>query len=90
MPHTFRAESCSATFDGHFTHQTRLHQVPQIVVRGGPRTARIHAIYGFEDFRGRGMPAVFHQECHHGVALRSAPQPAALQGPFNRLGVHEL
>jgi len=36
------------------------------------------------------MAIVFHQECHHGVALRSAPQPAAPQGAFNRLGVHEV
>src|SRR5260370_26892314 len=35
------------------------------------------------------MPVVFHQECHHSVALRSAAQPAAVEGPFNRLGVHE-
>jgi hypothetical protein len=25
------------------------------------------------------MPVLFHQECHHGIALRSAPQPAAFQ-----------
>ena len=89
MPHAFRIESRGAALHGHFTHQTRLHQVPQIVISGGPGRARIHAIHGFEDFRGRGMPVVFHQKCHHGVALRSAPQPAAFQGPFNRLGIHQ-
>jgi len=89
MPRAFRIESRGAALDRHFTHQTRLHQVPQIVISRGPRRARIHAIHGFKDFRGRGMPVVFHQACHHGVALRSAPQSAAFQGPFNRLGVHE-
>src|SRR5208283_1816210 len=32
MPHAFRIESRGAALDGHFTHQTRLHQVPQIVI----------------------------------------------------------
>src|SRR5271157_843507 len=32
MPHSFRIESRGAALDGHFTHQTRLHQVPQIVI----------------------------------------------------------
>src|SRR6266481_6032980 len=36
------------------------------------------------------MPCLFHQECHNGVALRSAPQLASLQGALNRLGVHEV
>lgn len=36
MPRAFRIESRGAALDGHFTHQTRLHQVPQIVVSGGP------------------------------------------------------
>ena len=89
MPHPFRIESRRAALDGHFTHQTRLHQISQIVIGRGPGRARIQAIHGFKDFRSRGMPGVFHQKCHHGVALRSAPQPAALQGPFNRLGVHD-
>jgi len=35
------------------------------------------------------MTVVFHQERHHGVALRRAPQPASFQGPFDRLDVHE-
>jgi hypothetical protein len=29
------------------------------------------------------MLFAFHQERHHGVALRSTPQAATLQGPFN-------
>src|SRR5579872_6327154 len=36
MPHAFRIESRGAALDGHFAHQTRLHQVPQIVVSRGP------------------------------------------------------
>src|SRR5208337_1073785 len=36
MPHAFRLESRGAALDGHFTHQTRLHQVPQIVISRGP------------------------------------------------------
>ena len=47
------------------------------------------AIYTFEDFRSRGMPVIFHQECHDGIALRSAPQAAAFQRLFNGLEVHE-
>jgi hypothetical protein len=35
------------------------------------------------------MAGVFHQKCHHGVPLRSAPQSAAFDGPFDRLGVQE-
>jgi hypothetical protein len=89
MPHASGIESCGPALDGHFPHQTRLHEVPQIVISRGPGRAWIQAIYGFKDFRSRGMPVAFHQERHHGVALRSTPQPAALQGPFNRRGVHE-
>ena len=36
MPHAFRVKSGSAAFDGHFTHQTRLYQVPQIVISRSP------------------------------------------------------
>src|SRR6202163_2236938 len=32
MPDAFRIKSRGAALDGHFTHQTRLHQVPQIVI----------------------------------------------------------
>ena len=88
VPQTFQIEPPGAALDGHFPHQTRLHQVPQIVISCGSGGAGIHAIHGFEDFRRRGMPLVVHQECHHGVALRSATQPAAVQRPFNRLRVH--
>ena len=58
MPDPFRIEARSAALDGHFAHQTRLHQVPQIVISRGPGRARINAIYGFGDFRRRGMPVV--------------------------------
>ena len=88
MPYAFRIESRGAALHGHFTHQTRLHQVPQIVISRGPGRARINPIHGFEDFGSRGMPVVFHQECHHGVALRGTPQTAVFQGLFNRLGIH--
>src|SRR5450755_2209505 len=52
MPHALRIESRGAALDGHFTHQARLHQIPQIVIGCGPGRARIHAIHAFEDFRG--------------------------------------
>src|SRR5260370_23688948 len=42
MSHTFRIESRGAALDGHFTHQTRLHQGPQIVISRGPSRARSH------------------------------------------------
>jgi hypothetical protein len=90
MPHTFRIESRGAALDGHFTHQTRLDQVPQILISRGPGRAGIHSIHGLQDFRSRGMPVMFRQKCHHSVALWSTPQPAAPQGTFNRLGVHEV
>jgi hypothetical protein len=89
MPDAFRIESRGAAPDVHFTHQTCLHQVPQIVISRGPGRARIHPIHGFEDFRSGGMIVVFQQERHHSVALRSAPQPASFQGPFNRLSVDQ-
>jgi hypothetical protein len=76
MPQAFRIESRGAALDGHFTHQTRLHQVPQIVISRGPGRARIHTIHGFGDFRSRRMPVVFHQECQQGVSLRSARKRA--------------
>ncbi len=90
MPRALRIESRRAAFDSHFTHQACAHQVAKIVIRRGPGRARIDAIHRFEDFRSRGMAVVLHQECHHSVALRSAPQPAAFQGPLNRLGVHRI
>ena len=60
MPHAFRVESRGAAFDGNFTNQTRLHQVAKIIISGGSGRARIHTIYGFENFRCRGMTVVFH------------------------------
>jgi hypothetical protein len=35
------------------------------------------------------MTAVPHQERHHGVALRRAPQSTILQGFPDRFGIHE-
>jgi len=32
---------------------------------------------------------VVYQEFHHGVALRSATQPPAFQGLFDRFSVHQ-
>ena len=37
MSRAFGVESCGAALDGHFTHQARLYQVPQIVISRGPR-----------------------------------------------------
>jgi hypothetical protein len=79
MQQAFGIESRGTAFDRHFTHQARLHQVTQIVISRGPGGARIHAIHGFEDFDSGGMPVVFRQEGHHGVALWSAAQSAAFQ-----------
>ncbi len=90
VAYAFQIESTGAPLDGHFPHQTRLDQVPQIVIRRGPGRAGIHAVHGFEDLRSRRMSLVLHQEGHYGVALCSAPQPAAVQRPLNRLGVHHL
>ena len=73
MPRAFRIEAGGSAFDGHFTHQACLNQVAQIVVRSGPRGARIHPIHGFENFCGRGMALAIHKECHQGVALRRTP-----------------
>jgi hypothetical protein len=88
MQQTFGIEARSAPLNRHFPHQAGLHQVAQIVIGCGPGRARIHAIDGFEDFDSGGMPVLFRQEGHHGVALRRAAQPTAFQGPFDRLGVH--
>src|SRR5215471_20244512 len=38
VTHAFRVESRGAALHSHFTHQTRLHQVAQIVISRGPRT----------------------------------------------------
>jgi hypothetical protein len=89
MQQSLRIESRCAALYGNLAHQPCLYQISQIVIRRSPRRPRIHAIHGFEDLDSRGMPVLFHQERHHGVALRSAPQPAAFQRKFDRLGVHE-
>jgi hypothetical protein len=79
MQQTFCIEARGAALDRHFPHQARLHEIAQIVISRGPGRAGIHAIYGFEDFDSRGMPVLFHQEGHYGIALRSASQPTAFQ-----------
>jgi hypothetical protein len=89
MPLAFRIESRGAAFGGHFTHQSRPHQVPQIVISRSPGGARIHAIHGVEYFRRRGMLIAFDQECHQSVTLRRAPQPAVSQGPLDRQSIHQ-
>ena len=90
MPHALGVKSRGTALDGYLPDQTRLDQVPQIVIRGGPGATGIHPIHSFEDF-GRGwMPIVFHQERHHGEALRRTPQTAGLQGPFDGFGLHEF
>ena len=58
---------------------SRLDQIPEIVIGRRPGRAGIDAIDVLEDLRGRGMPVMFPQKCHHGVALRSTPQAAGLQ-----------
>src|SRR5260221_1467010 len=45
MLRAFRIESRGAALNGHFRHQTRLDQVPQIVISSGPRIALSHAPY---------------------------------------------
>src|ERR1700723_553503 len=35
MLQAFGIESCGSPLDSHFTHQTRLHQIPEIVIRCG-------------------------------------------------------
>jgi hypothetical protein len=39
-------------------------------------------------FAAVGCRFCFIKKCHHGAALRSAPQSAAVQRPFNRFGIH--
>ena len=88
--HACEIESAGAALNGHFPYQTRFHQVPQIIVGCCPGGPWIHAIHCLEDFRSRGMSLVVLQECHDGVALRSAAQSAALQGPLDGVGVHTV
>src|ERR1700759_887849 len=71
MTHAFRVVTRGATFDRDLTHETRLHQVAKIVVRGGARRARVAAIDGFESFGRRRMGVLIHQKIHPRVTLRS-------------------
>ncbi len=87
MQHALGIEPRGTALHGHFPHQTRPHQIPQIVVSGGARSARIRVIHSLEDFRSRGMPVVLQQERHYGVALRRTAQSTALQGPSDRIAV---
>ena len=90
MPYPSRIESRGAALDGHLAYQTRLHQVPQIVISRGPGRARIHPIHDFKNFRSRGMPVAVQQECHHSIALRGTAQTGVLQGLSNCRSVHKL
>jgi hypothetical protein len=90
MPDAFGIEARRTAFDGYFTDQTGLHQIPQIVIGGCPGTAGIQAIHRRKDFRRRGMAGMFQQEFHHGVTLRRASQTAVLKGLFNRLGAYQV
>jgi len=59
MAREFDVEPRGAALDGHFSQQTRLHQITQIVVSGGPGTTRVRTIDRLEDFGSRGMAAMF-------------------------------
>ena len=37
VPHAFRIESRGAAFDSHFAHQASVHEISQVVIRGGSR-----------------------------------------------------
>lgn len=90
VPRAFGVEAGGATLHGYFPHQTRLHQVPQIVIGGGAGAARIEAIHGVEDFGDGGMAAMVQQKRHDGVTLRSAAQAAVLNKSFDLPGGHEI
>ena len=79
MPHAFRIELRSSPFHRYFPYQSRLHQIPQVVINRRPRRPWIDAIHRLIDFRSRRVPVTVHQESHHRIPLRSAPQPASLQ-----------
>ncbi len=87
MLHEFGVESRGTALNGHFSHQARLHQIPQIVVSSGSRTARVPAIDCLEDFGGSGMAVMFQQNRHDGISLRRAAQAAALQRASDFLSV---
>jgi hypothetical protein len=88
MPQAFGIESRGATFDRDFANETRLHQVPEIVISRGSGTPRIGAIHGFKDLGGSGMLVVLHEERHHRVPLWSAAQSAGFQRLPDPLGFH--
>jgi hypothetical protein len=58
MADAFSVETCGAALDGYLSHQARLHQIPQVVISGGPGTTRVQAIDTFEYFGSRRMPVV--------------------------------
>lgn len=87
--HALCVEARSAAFRGYFPHQSHIDQIPQVVIRRGPRRARIDAIDCFENLGSGRMAVALHQERHHSVPLRSTPQPASLQRPLNLRSVHE-
>jgi hypothetical protein len=89
MGYAFGVESGRAAFNGHFPYQTGLHQIPQIVIRGRSRTARVQTIDTLEDFGSRRMALVFQQEQHHGIALRRTTQAVVLERLFDFLSVHQ-
>ena len=71
--------SSGSALDGQFTHQTRVHQVAQIVVRRALEERGSTPLTASKISRTRRAPGVFHQERHDGVALRSALQAAVLE-----------
>ena len=89
MPRAFCIKSRRAALHCHFTHQTSLNQVAQIVINRSPGGTWIEAVNTCKNLRRRGMPGLLHQERHDSVALRSAPQTAARKGASNRLGIHQ-
>jgi len=88
MPHSLCVKSRRTALHGHFAHQAGLHQVAQIVIDRGSGGARIDSVYSFEDFRGRRVAGLFHQERHYCVALRGAAQAPAGERALDRMSVH--
>ena len=72
MLEAFGVETSGASFHRYFAYQACPHKVIQIVIGGGAGRARVQPVYAFEDFYSCGVPVVFQQESHYGVALRSA------------------
>ena len=89
MPHAFGVEARGTALDCDLAHQACLHEIAKIVVGGGSRGARVHAIHGLKDFRSRRVALTLHQECHDGIALRRAAQSGVLEGLLDRFDVHE-